>query len=81
MAGTRARQSFCRNLPPAGKNELARAALKALTNDSGTPSYTPAVSRVPTPAPAPLLTPAKLVVKYTDADLQRATKLALELFV
>ena len=66
----------------------------APTDDSGTPEPTPAVSHAPTPAPAqtpvpaqaPAPTPAPASVpgppgRYTDEDLQRATKLALELFV
>ena len=48
----------------------------APTNDSGTPKPTPAVSRAPAPAFAP-----GPPGRYTDEDLQRATKLALELFV
>ena len=81
MTGPPTRQSPCRNLLSAGEDKIAGAALGAPTNDSGTPSHTPAVSRVPTPAPAPPLALAKLVAKYTDADLQRATKLAPESFV
>ena len=48
----------------------------APTDDSGTPVPTPAVSR--TPAPASVPGPPG---RYTDEDLQRATKLALESFV
>ena len=48
----------------------------ALTNDSGTPKPTPAVAY--TPAPTSVLGPPE---RYTDEDLQRATKLALESFV
>ena len=81
MAGPRTCRSPCRNPPPVSQDELAGAAPGALTNDSGTFSYTLAVSRVPTPAPAPPPAPAKLVAKYTNADLQRATKLALKLFI
>ena len=58
-------------------------------NAGGAPtdsSGTPAVSRAPTPTPAqtPAPAPAPTPVQpglYTDADLQRATKLALESFV
>ena len=39
------------------------------------------MSRVSTLAPAPSPALTKLVAKYTDADLQKATKLALELSV
>ena len=81
MAGTRTQRSSRQNPSPTGEDELTGAAPRALTNDSGTPSHTPAVSRVLIPAPAPSSAPAKLVDKYTNANLQRATKLALELFV
>ena len=47
----------------------------APTNDNGTPKPTPAVSRTLTLASVP--GPPE---RYTDKDLQRATKLALELF-
>ena len=60
----------------------------APTNDGGTPVPTPAVSRASTPAPAQgsAPTPASASApspprRYTDEDLQRATKLALESFV
>ena len=39
------------------------------------------MSRVSTPAPAPPFAPAEPMTKYTNADLQQATKLALELFI
>ena len=73
-----------------------RNANGAPTNDSGTRKPTSAVSCTPTSAPAqalapaqaPALTPALAFAsvsgqpeRYTDKDLQRATKLALELFV
>ena len=70
MAGPYSRQNPCWNLPPTGKDEVAGAAARpTLTNDNKTLIYTLAVSYVPTPASAPPLTPAKLVVKYTNADL------------
>ena len=66
----------------------------APTNDNGTPEPIPAVSCVPTPMSAqtpastqiPAPTPAPASVsgppgRYTDEDLQKATKLALKLFV
>ena len=81
MVGPCTCRSLCRNLSHAGKDEFAEAAPRASTNDSGTSSYTPAVSSVPTSVPAPLFAPTKLVVKYTNADLQKGTKLALKLFV
>ena len=47
-------------------------------NNSGTLKPTPAVSRAFIPASASIPGPPG---RYTDEDLQRATKLALELFV
>ena len=70
MAGPWARRSPCRNLPPTSKDKLARVALEAAPiNDSGTSSHISTVSRIPTPAPALPLAPAKLVAKYTNANL------------
>ena len=54
---------------------------RAPINYSGTPSHTPAVLYVLTLASAFSLALAKLVAKYTNADLQKTTKLALKLFV
>ena len=76
-----ARRSPCRNPLPNGKNKMAGATLRASTNNSDTFCHTSAVSRISTPALAPPLASAKLVAKYTNADLQRAIKLALKLFV
>ena len=73
MVGPRTR----RNPPPAGKSELAGG---TPSKGSGTPTPTPATSRAPTPASAPASASGALG-KYTDENLQRATKLALELFV
>ena len=81
MAKTHAWRSFCQNLVLASKDELAKAAPRAPTNDNGTPSHILAISRISTPVPAPLLAPAKLVAKYTNAELQSATKLALKSFI
>ena len=68
------------NPPFSGKDELAGAPIEG--------NSTPAVSRALTPAPAqaPALTPTPASApgppgRYTDEDLQRATKLALESFV
>ena len=71
MAGLRT----CRNFPPSNKDELAGG---APTNVSGTLVPTPAVSQAPTLASAFAPGPPG---RYTDEDLQRATKLALESFV
>ena len=70
------------------ENELTRDAWGAPTKDSGTPTPisivfyapTPTPTQVPAPAqtPAPIPSPPGL---YTDANLQRGTKLALQLFV
>ena len=81
MAGPRAWRSLCRNSPPAGEDELAGDTPRASTNDNGTFSQILAVSHVAALAPALPLASAKLMAKYTNADLQRATKLASELFV
>ena len=48
------------------------------TNNSSTPVLTPTVSYDPTPAPASVLGPPK---RYTNENLLRTTKLALELVV
>ena len=81
MPGPHARQSLCRNPLFAGEDELAEAAPGVPNNDSGTPSHISAIFPVPTPVSALSFAPAKLVAKYTNADLQRAIKLALESFV
>ena len=51
---------------------------KVPTNGSGTPKSTPTVSRALTPASASASCPPE---RYTDEDMQRVTKLALESFV
>ena len=78
MAGPRTR----RNPPLGGEDELAGAP----TEGNSTPSPSPVVSQAPAPAQAsaPTLAPASAPGppgRYTDEDLQRATKLALESFV
>ena len=70
----------CRNPSIGGKNELAGALIKG--NSISAVSYAP----TPTPTEAPFLTPAPvsapgLPARYTDKDLQRASKWALESFV
>ena len=79
MTGPRTCQSLCRNLLPAGKDELIKVPLGATTKGSGIPApiLTLAVFRPPTPAPTSAL-PRSI---YTNMDLQQATKLALDLFV
>ena len=82
MAGPRT----CCNLLPTNENKLARNALGALTEDSSTPTPTLVASRAPTPVSVPAPTSAQASIPglpglYTYADLQKAIKLALELFV
>ena len=60
------------------KDELAGGASRAATDGNGTPSPTSATSRALTYAPAPAPGPTGM---YIDVNLQRATKLVLELFV
>ena len=75
----------CRNPVPAGKDELTE---KVLIKGSGTSTFIPAVLYTPIPilpqvpalVQALALTPG-LPSRYTDEDLQRATKLALKLFI
>ena len=66
----------CRNpFPLAGKDKLAR---KAPTDDSGILAVFCAPIPTPPQAPTPTLGPT---CRYTDEDLQKATKLALESFI
>lgn len=65
MVGLRTHRSPQRNSFSIGENELAKRV--ALTNNSGTPLHTTAVSRAPTPAVA--LASAAPVARYTDEDL------------
>ena len=81
MARPPAWQSFYQDLPLNGKDEFTGAAPKAFTNDNSTFSYTSAISRISTPALAPPFASAELVAKYINANLQKATKLALKLFI
>ena len=65
------------------KDEFTR---RAPTKASSTPTPIPVVFCAPTPASTQALAPAQASVPgppglYPDADLQRVTKLALELFV
>ena len=81
MAGPRTCRSPRCNPPPGGKDELARGPPGAPTEGSNTPIPFPPVSRAQTPADAPAPTLVLLRGTYTDKDLQRTTKLALESFV
>ena len=73
--------------PPSSEDELAGDAPGAHIKGSGTPTPTSAISSAPTPAPAQAPAPVQTLTlvpgpgPYMDADIQRATKLALELFV
>ena len=94
MAGPRTCQSPRNNPPLTGEDELARDAPGAPTKGSNTlipspaisstqtpaPAQTPALAQTPAPAQAPAPTPGPPGM-YTDVDLQRATRLALESFV
>ena len=50
----------------------------APTNNSGTPKSIPAIFRAPTPI---FVSALGLLRRYTDEDLQKVTKLALESFI
>ena len=76
MARLHACQSFCQNPPLTGIDKFDEAALKASINDNGTFYHTSAMSRTLTLAPILPFAYAELVAKYTNGDLQRATKLA-----
>ena len=77
MIGPRAHHNL---FLPVGKDELTRNAPGAPTKSSSISILLPAVFCVPTLAPAQAPAPG-LPNLYIDEDLQRATKLALELFV
>ena len=83
MAGPYTRHNLYRNSPPGGKDELAGSPPGAPTKDSNTPTPSPAVFWAQTPTFTPTFTPALALPggRYTNMDLQRATKLALESFV
>ena len=81
MTGIRTYRSLCRNFPLSGEDELVRAPPRAPTKGNNTPTSSSAVSRAQTPAPTSAPTPAPFRGIYTDMDLQRATKLARELFI
>lgn len=73
---------FCWNFPPASKDKIARG---AFTKGNGTfaPTITPVVSKNKTPMLIPILPSAWAFFgsTYTNINLQKAIKLALELFV
>lgn len=85
MVGPQARHNA---LPPVGKDELAGGAPWAPTKSNSTPISIPAASWAPTPTPTQTPAPTQAFAQapgppglYMDADLQKATKLALDLFV
>ena len=71
-------QACCNAPPPISKDELAGNAPKASTKGIGTPTSIPTAFQAPTSTPAPVF---DLPGLYTNADLQKATKLALKLFI
>ena len=79
MADPRTCRSFRCNPSPGGENEFIGGLLGASTKDSNTPTPSLTIFQAQTHTPAP--TPASLGGTYTNVDLQRATKLALESFV
>ena len=81
MAGPRSRRSPRRNPPPGGEDELAGGPPGAPTKGSNTPTPSPPVSRAQTSTNAPTPTAAPPRGIYTNADLQKATKLALNSFI
>ena len=81
MAGPRICRSPRRNSPSSRKDELARGSPGALTKDSNIPTPFPAISQAQTPTFTPAPAPAPLNSTYTNVDLQKAVKLALELFI
>ena len=80
MAGPRIR----RNPLLGGEDELAGAPTKGNSIPAVSCASTPAPAQAPAPISAPAFAPASAPSppeRYTDEDLQRATKLALKLFV
>ena len=76
MAGPRTR---C-NLLFGGKDKLAGAFTKGNSTPAVSCAPIPAPAQAPAPTPAPASAPG-LPGRYTDEDLQRPTKLALDSFV
>ena len=81
MAGPRTRRNPRRNPHLGGEDELTGSPPGAPTKGSNTPTLFPPVSWVQTPVDTLAPTPAPPRGMYTNVDLQRATKLALELFI
>ena len=81
MAGPGTHRSSRHNLPPSGEDELAGGLPGASTEGSNILTPSPPVSWAQTlvDTPAPTLVPLRGT--YTDVNLQRAIKLALESFV
>ena len=81
MAGPCTCRSPRRNAPPGGEDEFAGGPPGAPTEGSNTPTLSPPISQAQTPADAPAPIPAPSRGTYTNADPQKATKLALDLFI
>ena len=81
MAEPRTRRSPRCNPPPGNDDELAGGPPRAPTKGNNTPTLSPPVSWAETPADTSAPTSAPPRGTYTNVDLQRATKLALESFV
>ena len=81
MVGPCTRCSSCRNSPLGGEEELVGGPPGAPTEGSNTLTLSPTIFRAQTPADALAPTPASLRGTYTNVDLQRASKLALESFI
>ena len=77
MAWSSAHCSPYQNSPFGGKDNFAGAA-----PSKGNDTHTPTSAMLPAYNPTPVLAPnlVKQVFKYTNNDLQRATKLALKSF-
>ena len=78
MAGTCACRSHCQNFQPVGEDDCAGTTPETPTNDSSTPSHTPALSRVIISAPSPFSALANSTNRYSEKDFQRIFKTVLE---
>lgn len=76
MTGSR----ICRNLTLTSKDKLDEDALRAPTKSRGTFTFTSTVSQASTPISVPVPAPILLGI-YTNVNLQKTTKMILELFV